>query len=68
MHSLNSKNKVMNKEELFKKISSIEETIISIWGYDKISNAQEELLTALSGLLDIKVEIESYYKFVADGV
>ena len=58
----------MNKEELFKKISAIEETIISIWGYDKISNVQEELLTALSGLLEIKVEIEGYYQYVADGV
>ena len=58
----------MNKDELFKKISSVQDSIISIWDCKRVIEAQEDILNALSGLLDIKVEIESFYQYVKEGV
>ena len=60
--------KVMNKDELLKKLSSVQDSIISICNCNRVIDAHEEILTALAELLDIKIEIEEYCKFVEDGV
>lgn len=58
----------MNKDELLKKLSSIQDSIISVCNCIRVVDAHEEILTALVELLDIKIEIEEYCKFVKDGV
>lgn len=57
----------MDKEALFKKIAEVQDSIICIYDCKTISDAYPDILEALSGLLDIKCEIDGYYKFMPNG-
>lgn len=57
----------MNKEELFKKIAEVQDMIVSLYGCIESPQYCEEILMAANGLLDIKLEIEAYYRFIPEG-
>lgn len=57
----------MDKRELFEKIAEVQDLIIGL--YDCVKPSQvEAILMAANGLLDIKTEVEAYYRFVPEGV
>ncbi|MBP9993284.1 MAG: hypothetical protein KBS73_07605 [Bacteroidales bacterium] len=58
----------MNKEELFKKITEIQDIIVSLYDSVKTPVNCEELLMAASALVTVKNDIEAYYRFVPEGV
>lgn len=56
----------MEKRELVKKISEVQDLIIGL--YDCVEPSQvETLLMAANGLLSVKMDIEVYYRFIPAG-
>ena len=58
----------MNKEELFKKITEIQDIIVSLYDSVKTPADLEGILMCASALAGIKSDIEVYYTFNPEGV
>ena len=56
----------MSKEELFKKISEVQDLIVSLYGCEK-TQTYEQILMAADALVTVKTNIEVYYRFIPEG-
>lgn len=56
----------MSKEKLFKKISEVQDMIVSLYGC-KETQTYEQILMAADALVTVKAQIDAYYRFIPEG-
>lgn len=57
----------MTKEKIIQELTNVQDSLIAISQRKHFIDNYEDIIDSLNTLLDIKVEIENYWKYCPDG-